>query len=143
MSKLQTIKFLKQNRSNSLPSMFCPRKISAGNSSHQSSISYLNFWKSPFNKNEVFTHEVMAATNCKTNLVESRGLKKNGHDFRCRHKIDICMVPSTLDIERSTLNPRRKDRLSIRACRQTIQAHQPCFIELNYPFLFCTMMTVN
>ena len=76
MSKLQTTKFLGQNRSHLSTSMFCPRKISAGNSVHLSSISYLMFWKSHFNKNEVLTQGVMAATICKTNLGESRGFKK-------------------------------------------------------------------
>ena len=76
MTKLQTTKFLGQNRSHLSTSMFCPRKISAGNSVHLSSISYLKFWKSHFNKNEVLTQGVMAATICKTNLGESRGFKK-------------------------------------------------------------------
>ena len=76
MSKLQTTKFLGQNRSHLSTSMFCPRKLSAGNSVHLSSISYLKFWKSHFNKNEVLTQGVMAATICKTDLGESRGFKK-------------------------------------------------------------------
>ena len=84
---------------------------------HQSSISYLNFWKSHFNMNEVFTQEVMAATNFKTNLGELRGLKKmvaisgvgTKSIFEGASHIDI--VPSTLDMEPSTLYPRRKDRL--------------------------------